>query len=83
LTTFVTGLILEVAASANAQVPVDEPTCGIRQLGRCVKELGEDEIGVFTSPLRLRPKDAFWLAPLGVATGLAVTYDPGAAQTVE
>ena len=49
--------------------------CGITRLGRCIKDLGQDEKGIFTSPLRLKPKDGYWLAPLGAATGLAFAYD--------
>jgi membrane-associated phospholipid phosphatase len=58
----------------------DEPICGISHLGRCIQDLGEDEKGIFTSPLRLQRKDAYWLAPLGAATGLAFAYDADAAQ---
>lgn len=47
-----------------------------------MQDLGQDEVGIFTSPLRIRPKDATWLAPLGAATGLAFAYDPSAAQAV-
>lgn len=54
--------------------------CGIAHLGRCILDLGEDDKGNFTSPLRLQPKDADWLAPLGAATGLAFAYDADAAQ---
>ena len=56
--------------------------CGITRLGRCIRDLGEDEKGIFTSPLRLQPKDGYWLAPLGAATGLAIAYDADAAGTV-
>jgi hypothetical protein len=55
-----------------------EVICGIRHLGRCIDDLGEDEKGIFTSPLRLKSKDAYWLAPLGTATGLAFAYDTDA-----
>lgn len=78
------GFILVVCAatSARAQTGIssDNPVCGISRPGLCLQDLGKDEAGIFTSPLRLRPKDATWLAPLGVATGLAFTYDPGAAK---
>jgi hypothetical protein len=47
---------------------------------RCVEDLAEDNKGIFTSPLRVQPKDAYWLAPLGAATGLAFAYDSDAAQ---
>lgn len=54
------------------------PICGIKQLGRCIQDLGEDERGIFTSPMRVQPRDAYWLAPLGAATGLAFAYDTDA-----
>jgi membrane-associated phospholipid phosphatase len=54
--------------------------CGITHLGRCIGDLGEDEKGIFTSPLRVKPRDAYWLAPLGAATGLAFAYDQDAEQ---
>lgn len=56
------------------------PLCGITQLVRCIRDLGEDEKGIFTSPLHVQPKDAYWLAPLGAATGLAFAYDADAAR---
>lgn len=52
-----------------------EPICGITHVVRCIQDLGEDEKGVFTSPMHLKPEDAYWLAPLGAATGLAFAYD--------
>jgi membrane-associated phospholipid phosphatase len=58
----------------------DEPICGITHIGRCIRDLGEDEKGIFTSPLRVQAKDAYWLAPLGAATGLAFAYDANATQ---
>lgn len=75
-------------ASASSAMPVTQnavirgckPVCGITHLGRCMQDLGEDKKSIFTSPLRLQPKDAHWLAPLGAATGLAFAYDADAAQ---
>jgi membrane-associated phospholipid phosphatase len=67
-------------ATAHASAQQDRPICGIAHLGRCIVDLGEDEKGIFTSPLRVQPKDAYWLAPLGAATGLAFAYDADAAQ---
>ncbi|HUY82648.1 MAG TPA: phosphatase PAP2 family protein [Acidobacteriaceae bacterium] len=40
--------------------------------------MGQDDKGIFTSPLRLKSKDGYWLAPLGAATGLAFAYDTDA-----
>lgn len=66
--------------TANASIQDNQPICGIAHLGRCFQDLGEDEKGIFTSPLRIQPKDAYWMAPLGAATGLAFAYDADAAQ---
>lgn len=60
----------------------DATICGITHIGRCIKDLAEDDKGIFTSPMRLRPKDASWLLPLGGATGLALAYDTDA-ETAE
>src|SRR5665213_3545963 len=57
-----------------------QPICGIAHLARCIQDLGQDDKGIFTSPLRIQPNDAYWLAPLGAATGLAFAYDADAAQ---
>ena len=66
----------------NPVAQTSEPICGITHLVRCVKDLGEDDKGIFTSPLRVQPKDAYWLAPLGAAIGLAFAYDTNAAQAL-
>ncbi len=68
------------APAASAQhSQTDQTICGIKHLGTCIANLSEDERGIFTSPLRTQPKDAYWLAPLGAATGLAFAYDDDAA----
>ncbi len=63
-----------------AKAHSDQPVCGITSLVRCIRDLGEDDKGIFTSPLRLQPGDAYWLAPLGAATGFAFAYDTDASQ---
>ena len=69
-------------AAPNAIVHNGDPICGITHLVRCIQDLGEDDKGIFTSPLRVQMKDTYWLAPLGAATGLAFAYDADAAQAV-
>lgn len=64
-----------VSTNPNASIQNDQTICGIAHLGRCVRDLGEDEKGMFTSPMRLQEKDAYWIAPMGAATGLAFAYD--------
>ncbi len=68
------------STTPNASLQDNQPICGITHLGRCIQDLGEDEKGIFTSPLRVQPKDAYWMAPFGAATGLAFAYDADAAQ---
>lgn len=68
--------------AGNAALSKGDPICGITHLVRCIQDLGEDEKGIFTSPLRVHPKDAYWLMPLGAATGLAFAYDADAARAV-
>ncbi|HVH89166.1 MAG TPA: phosphatase PAP2 family protein [Terriglobales bacterium] len=61
--------------AGNAAVSTGDPICGITHLVRCIQDLGEDEKDIFTSPLRVHPKDAYWLMPFSAATGLALAYD--------
>jgi hypothetical protein len=54
--------------------------CGITHPGQCFKDLGHDQAGIWTSPLRLSPRDTFWLVPFAAATGVALHYDVQAQQ---
>ena len=89
LLALITLVILPLAAAQEApgtQSPstgtAANPICGITRIGRCIEDLAEDDKGIFTSPLRLRSRDAYWLMPLGAATGLAFAYDRDA-ETAE
>jgi len=68
-------------AQATSQSPTPKPViCGIDHVGQCLKDLGNDQIGIWTSPFRIRPKDAYWLVPFAAATGVALHYDAQAMQ---
>lgn len=54
--------------------------CGPAHLGRCLKDIALDQEGIWTSPLRLRSRDALWLVPFAGATAVAIHYDPRARQ---
>ncbi len=69
-------------SAAPAQPAPGTVLCGITHLVRCVEDLGEDDKGIFTSPLRLKPRDAEWLLPLGAAVGLGIAYDADAQQAL-
>jgi membrane-associated phospholipid phosphatase len=56
--------------------------CGVAHLGQCLKDIGHDQIGIWTSPLRIAPRDAVWLVPFAGATGVALHYDAEALQNL-
>jgi membrane-associated phospholipid phosphatase len=53
--------------------PVDE--CGAHSIKPCITHVVQDQVGIVTSPLRITAKDMLWIAPFGIATGLAIDYD--------
>jgi membrane-associated phospholipid phosphatase len=53
-----------------AQVPVTEKGLPLAIL--------KDQVGIWTSPVRIRPHDLIWLLPLGAATGVTLATDTNA-----
>lgn len=49
------GLVLIVVAAASARgqsaTATSDESCGISQVGRCLHDLGQDEVGILASPL--------------------------------
>jgi hypothetical protein len=39
------------------------------------KDILKDQVGIWTSPARIRSRDLVWLAPLAVATGVSIDTD--------
>ena len=63
-------------ATGNLQAQLSHPKeCSITSLQVCALHVGQDELGIITSPVRTRPVDLLWLVPFGVATGAAIDYD--------
>src|SRR5260221_6170328 len=56
--------------------------CSVTHLGQCLKDIGHDQAGIWTSPLHIQPKDAFWLVPFAAGTGVALHYDARAQQNL-
>jgi membrane-associated phospholipid phosphatase len=54
----------------------------VAHLGQCLKDIGHDQAGIWTSPLRISPRDAFWLVPFAAGTGVAFHYDAQAQQNL-
>src|SRR6267154_626275 len=70
----------EKASEDKQQPSASSVICGPAHLGRCLKDLALDQAGIWTSPLRLRSRDALWLVPFAGATAVAIHYDPRARQ---
>src|SRR5712664_2240581 len=67
-------------SEAQQQPSTHSATCGVEHLGHCLKDIGHDQAGIWTSPLRVWPRDAFWLVPFAAGTGVALHYDAQAQQ---
>ena len=54
--------------------------CGFRNLPQCLTDIGHDQLGLWSSPARLKTKDVLWLAPFAVATVIAFRTDSDTSQ---
>jgi membrane-associated phospholipid phosphatase len=73
------GTLLSVPAPAQVSGPRE---CTVTSLQVCALHVVEDEAAIVTSPLRTSPADLLWIAPFGVATGVALHYDAQAMQSL-
>ena len=64
------------------QQPTQSVICGPAHLGQCLKDIGHDQAGIWTSPLRISSRDAVWLVPFATGTGVALHYDAQAQQNL-
>jgi membrane-associated phospholipid phosphatase len=70
-------------SSEDQQQPSTQSViCGVAHLGQCLKDIGHDQAGIWTSPLHISPRDAFWLVPFAAGTGVALHYDAQAQQNL-
>ncbi len=56
--------------------------CGFRNLPQCLKDIGNDQLGIWSSPSHLKLKDAFWLAPFVAATAVTFHNDADISQDI-
>ena len=77
-------LFSQTADSSNeqAQPSTQSLICGVTHLGQCLKDIGHDQAGIWTSPLRISSRDALWLVPFAAGTGVALHYDAQAQQNL-
>jgi membrane-associated phospholipid phosphatase len=68
------------ASEDKQQTTASSVICGPAHIGQCLKDIALDQAGIWTSPLRLRSRDALWLVPFAGATAVAIHYDPRAQQ---
>jgi membrane-associated phospholipid phosphatase len=83
-----------LVASAQEQPPAQPPptpapqqvpssrSCGLRAPGRCLVILGQDQFGIWTSPLRIKKQDLTWLLPVVAATSVAFVFDTQTLQSI-
>jgi membrane-associated phospholipid phosphatase len=83
---FLRGNFLLVAAlvplALQGQVQPQQDECLLTKPGVCARHVLQDERGILTSPLHVRAKDLLWIAPFGLATGVAIDYDAHAMRTL-
>ena len=58
---------------AKNQKPPDQ--CGVTSARQCVKDFLNDQKGMWTSPLHIKPKDAEWLLPIAAVTAVSIHFD--------
>lgn len=83
---FLRGMVLLLAAclpiAMEAQSQPQRDECDLGALGVCARHVVGDEIRIVTSPFRVRAKDLLWIAPFGLATGVAIDYDAHAMRSL-
>jgi membrane-associated phospholipid phosphatase len=80
------GLFLLLAAlpplALEGQVQQRHDECDLGALKVCAWHVLQDEGAILTSPLHVRASDLLWIAPFGLATGVAIDYDAHALRTL-
>jgi membrane-associated phospholipid phosphatase len=70
------------SSDPQQQASTQSVICGVKHFGQCLKDVGHDQAGIWTSPLHIAPRDAFWLVPFAAGTGVALHYDAQAQQNL-
>jgi membrane-associated phospholipid phosphatase len=66
----------------SGSIKSGQSLCDVKQLKACLREVGSDQIGIWTSPFHLHFRDALWLLPLAGATAVSLHYDVQTLQHV-
>ncbi|MGD0841426.1 MAG: phosphatase PAP2 family protein [Candidatus Acidiferrales bacterium] len=79
LETGLTGAGLTSASVPPASAPA---ICDFRTLLQCAKDIGHDQVGIWTSPSRIKRRDLIWIAPFAIATVIAFRTDSDTSQDI-
>jgi membrane-associated phospholipid phosphatase len=71
-----------VPLAIQAQVPSKQDECELDRFQVCLVHILQDERDIVTSPARVRASDLLWIAPFGLATGVAIDYDAHALRSL-
>jgi hypothetical protein len=75
-------LLALLPVGLQAQQPRQQNECELDRFQVCLVHILQDEAGIVTSPARMRPSDLLWIAPFGLATGVAIDYDAHALRSL-
>jgi membrane-associated phospholipid phosphatase len=75
-------LLLLSVNIARAQVTPIAKDCRLSSLQICAEHVAQDEVGIVTAPFHLHANSLLWIAPFGVATGVAIDKDAEAIQAL-
>jgi membrane-associated phospholipid phosphatase len=73
--------LLPIGMRAQTQ-PRPQDECELDRFQVCLVHILQDERDIVTSPARVRPSDLLWIAPFGLATGVAIDYDAHALRSL-
>jgi membrane-associated phospholipid phosphatase len=73
--------LLPIGLQAQTQ-PLQQDECELDRFQVCLVHILQDEARIVTSPARVRPSDLLWIAPFGLATGVAIDYDAHALRSL-
>jgi membrane-associated phospholipid phosphatase len=69
-----TTLLLPTSGLAQ-QAPTFSNDCELNAPAQCISAIAKDQVGILTSPRRIKLKDLKWVLPLAAATGTAYAFD--------
>jgi membrane-associated phospholipid phosphatase len=69
-----TSLLLPTSGLAQQDLAFSND-CELNTPAQCISAIAKDQVGILTSPRRIKVKDLKWILPLAAATGTAYAFD--------